>query len=220
MSISARRSPSNRPSWWRSHWRISVPGWAFMKDPDSSGMTMGASVTRQPTDSAPRSWPASNVTEYRLSACLISSLASRNSVRPAGVSDSPWAWWRMKSWIPSSCSRCEMAVEMEGWEIFARSEASVMLPVSPAAMKYSSWRSVNFNRGSWGVQGSVLIPRPVTTDPTPLPCQDGGDPAAVSGVARNVVGGGGGGLAGALDVGIDLGGVDIPGGLESGKGIG
>src|SRR5690349_18295716 len=37
-----------------------------------------------------------------------------------------------------------MAVEIDGCEMFACSEASVMLPVSPAAMKYSRWRNVNF----------------------------------------------------------------------------
>ena len=57
---------------------------------------------------------------------------------PTGVSDSPWAWWRMKSWAFSSRSRCEIAVEIEGWEMWIRSEARVMLPVSPAAMKYSN----------------------------------------------------------------------------------
>src|SRR4051794_10177035 len=48
----------------------------------------------------------------------------------------------MKSSTPSSVSRLEMAVEIEGCEILMRSDASVMLPVSPAATKYSSWRKV------------------------------------------------------------------------------
>jgi hypothetical protein len=37
-----------------------------------------------------------------------------------------------------------MAVEMAGCEMLARFEAEVMLPVSAAAMKYASCRSVNF----------------------------------------------------------------------------
>src|ERR1700758_3438247 len=47
----------------------------------------------------------------------------------------------MKSWTPNSFSRKEIAVEIEGWEMWMRSAANVMLSVSPAAMKYSSWRS-------------------------------------------------------------------------------
>src|SRR6188474_2219030 len=48
----------------------------------------------------------------------------------------------MKSCTPSSLSRLEMAVEIDGCEMLMRSEASVIEPVSPAATKYSSWRKV------------------------------------------------------------------------------
>ena len=40
---------------------------------------------------------------------------------------------------------CEIAAEIAGCEMFTCFEASVMLPVSPAAMKYDSWRNVNFS---------------------------------------------------------------------------
>jgi hypothetical protein len=48
----------------------------------------------------------------------------------------------MNSCTPSSCSRLEIAVEMDGWDMFTRSDARVMLPVSAVAMKYSSCLNV------------------------------------------------------------------------------
>src|SRR6266478_2436091 len=72
----------------------------------------------------------------------MSRLASTRRTRPADVSESPCAWRRMKSWVPSSSSRCAIAVEIEGCDILTRSEARVMLPVSAVAIKYSIWRSV------------------------------------------------------------------------------
>ena len=61
---------------------------------------------------------------------------------PSGVSDRPCAWWRMKSWMPNSTSRCEIAAEMAGCDMCTFSDASVMLSVSPAATKYSICLSV------------------------------------------------------------------------------
>ena len=46
------------------------------------------------------------------------------------------------SCTPSSFSRWEMAVDIEGGEMWTGSDASVILPHSPAAMKYSSWRRI------------------------------------------------------------------------------
>jgi hypothetical protein len=47
----------------------------------------------------------------------------------------PCAWWRMNNCTPNSCSSWVIAAEIEGCEMCTRSEASVMLPASPAATK-------------------------------------------------------------------------------------
>ena len=92
---------------------------------------MGASVVNQPTASSPRGGrPTSAAAEQSPSACISSCFASRSNARPAGVSDRPCAWWRRNSCTSSSRSMWEMAVEMAGWEILARLEASLMLPHS------------------------------------------------------------------------------------------
>src|SRR3984957_10672898 len=110
-------------------------------------MTMGARVENQPTDSSPRNWwLMSAAAEYRPSACFNNCFASRSNARPAGVSDKPCAWWRRNNCTFSSRSMCEIAVETAGWEILARFDAAVMLPVSAAAIKYASCRKVNFIR--------------------------------------------------------------------------
>src|SRR5580692_4752899 len=106
---------------------------------------MGASVENQPTDSSPRIWRlTSAAAEYRPSACFKSCFASRSNARPAGVSDKPCACRRRNNCTFNSRSMCEIAVEIAGWEILARFDAAVMLPVSAAAIKYASCRKVNF----------------------------------------------------------------------------
>jgi hypothetical protein len=49
----------------------------------------------------------------------------------------------MKSWMSNSASRFEIADEIDGCDMLRRSEASVMLPVSAAATKYSICFNVN-----------------------------------------------------------------------------
>src|SRR3984957_13005910 len=86
--------------------------------------------------------------EYIPSACFNNCLASRSRVRPAGVSDSPCAWWRRNNCTSNSRSMCDIAVEMAGCEMLARFDAKVMLPVSAAAMKKANCRRVNFILGA------------------------------------------------------------------------
>ena len=78
----------------------------------------------------------------RPSAASSRSFASPKKRRPPGVSDSPCACWRTKSWMPNSASSWAIAAEIDGEETLTASEAAAMLPAWPTATKYSSWRRV------------------------------------------------------------------------------
>src|SRR4051812_27623376 len=70
----------------------------------------------------------------------------------------------MKSCTPSSVSRLEMAVEIDGCEMLMRSEARVIEPVSPAATKYSSWRKVKRMISPATVRCDLTAPFPSRRD--------------------------------------------------------